>query len=326
MLSLDCFLLSLLLLSVLRGVSCQQLTAAKYEESGVEGSTLTLTYSYSNTITASDDFFWYRQYPGKPPEFLLYISGLNQSRAADSLKSDTRFSTKLSGEKHLDLQMSSAAVTDSAVYYCAVRPTVTGNSVCHCDAALLVESHDVSCEGLHPVNNEQYSVVGSTVSLTYNYPELSTGDYFFWYRQNPGEPPQILTSHSSSGSGGNDPESRLKAKVQQKQIQLIISQLSVLRGVSCQQLTAVQTQQSTLEGSTVTLSCTFSKGSADYFFWYRQYPGKPPELLISHVKSGDIVAAPVPGLTVKVNETQMDLQMSSAAVTDSAVYYCAGCI
>ncbi|KAF7640554.1 hypothetical protein LDENG_00037050, partial [Lucifuga dentata] len=69
---------------------------------------------------------WYRQYPGKTPEFLLFISGLNTKRAAESVKSDSRFSTKLSKDKHVvDLEISSAAASDSAVYYCAVRPTVT---------------------------------------------------------------------------------------------------------------------------------------------------------------------------------------------------------
>uniref|UniRef100_A0A3Q2D8H8 Immunoglobulin V-set domain-containing protein n=1 Tax=Cyprinodon variegatus TaxID=28743 RepID=A0A3Q2D8H8_CYPVA len=94
----------------------------------LEGSSVTLSYSYSNKITASDDFFWYQQYPGKPPEFIMHISGLNRPRSADNLKSASRFSTKLREEKHLDLLISSAELTDSAVYYCAVRPTVTGNT------------------------------------------------------------------------------------------------------------------------------------------------------------------------------------------------------
>ncbi|KAL7387050.1 hypothetical protein ABVT39_017558 [Epinephelus coioides] len=77
----------------------------------------------------NDNFFWYRQYPGKPPEFIMFISGINITRTAESLKSDTRFFTELTEEKRrVDLQISSAAVTDSAVYYCAVKPTVTGNT------------------------------------------------------------------------------------------------------------------------------------------------------------------------------------------------------
>uniref|UniRef100_A0A3B5A5I8 Ig-like domain-containing protein n=1 Tax=Stegastes partitus TaxID=144197 RepID=A0A3B5A5I8_9TELE len=106
---------------------------------------------------------------------------------------------------------------------------------------------------------------------------------------------------------------------------IIIAESSLHLGVSCQQLTAVKDEESSSEGSTVTLTCKYTKGSADYFFWYRQHPGKPPEFLISHLESGQISLNPVPGLsaTVRKEETQMDLKISSAAVTDSAVYYCA---
>ncbi|CAI5677023.1 unnamed protein product [Oreochromis niloticus] len=127
MLSLHYWLMFPLFLITLTGVSCDQLTAVKDEESTLEGNTLTLSYIYPK-ISPGNDFFWYQQYAGKPPEFLIYISGMNISRKSEFLKSAARFSTKLSGKNRLDLQISSAAVTDSAVYYCAVRPTVTGNT------------------------------------------------------------------------------------------------------------------------------------------------------------------------------------------------------
>uniref|UniRef100_A0AAZ1X7W6 Ig-like domain-containing protein n=1 Tax=Oreochromis aureus TaxID=47969 RepID=A0AAZ1X7W6_OREAU len=95
--------------------------------------------------------------------------------------------------------------------------------------------------------------------------------------------------------------------------------------VICEELTALDTQKSSLEGSTVTLSCRYSKPVVGtyYFFWYQQYPGKPPKFLISHSDKGQLTSDPVSRLSVKVNETLMTLQISSAAVTDSAVYYCA---
>ncbi|MED6288600.1 hypothetical protein CHARACLAT_028215 [Characodon lateralis] len=107
------------------GVNCQHLTAMKTEESTLEGSSVTLSYNYSQTAVYSDYFFWYRQYPGKPPEFLISLSG-----TGDKLQDPfPGFSFKVSADKtQMDLQISSAAVTDSAVYYCAVRPTVTGNT------------------------------------------------------------------------------------------------------------------------------------------------------------------------------------------------------
>uniref|UniRef100_A0A667WLJ8 Immunoglobulin V-set domain-containing protein n=1 Tax=Myripristis murdjan TaxID=586833 RepID=A0A667WLJ8_9TELE len=102
------------------------LTPVKNEELSLEGSKVTLSYNYSKTADLNDYFFWYRQYPGKPPEYLLMITGLNIKKEAESLKSDPRISTKLSEDKRgVDLEISSAAVTDSALYYC---PTVTGNT------------------------------------------------------------------------------------------------------------------------------------------------------------------------------------------------------
>uniref|UniRef100_A0A667WDC2 Ig-like domain-containing protein n=1 Tax=Myripristis murdjan TaxID=586833 RepID=A0A667WDC2_9TELE len=94
-----------------------------------ESSKVTLSYKYDKTAASTDSFFWYRQYPGKPPEYLLMITGSNFTTRAESLKSDSGISTKLSEDKRgVDLEISSAAVTHSALYYCAVKPTVTGNT------------------------------------------------------------------------------------------------------------------------------------------------------------------------------------------------------
>uniref|UniRef100_A0A8D3DUT4 Immunoglobulin V-set domain-containing protein n=1 Tax=Scophthalmus maximus TaxID=52904 RepID=A0A8D3DUT4_SCOMX len=95
------------------------------EEFSVEGRTVTLSYDFSRAAASNDYFFWYRQDPGKPPEFLVSHSGTGQilnSRVSG-------LSVTVSGDKtQMDMKISSAAVTDSAVYYCALRPTVTGNT------------------------------------------------------------------------------------------------------------------------------------------------------------------------------------------------------
>uniref|UniRef100_A0A3B5LMP4 Immunoglobulin V-set domain-containing protein n=1 Tax=Xiphophorus couchianus TaxID=32473 RepID=A0A3B5LMP4_9TELE len=91
----------------------------------VESSKVTLSYTYSKTATGTDYFFWYRQYLGKPPEFLISHSGTG-TQTSQPLPG---FSFNMNADKtQMDLLISSAAVTDSAVYYCAVRPTVTGNT------------------------------------------------------------------------------------------------------------------------------------------------------------------------------------------------------
>uniref|UniRef100_A0A3P9JAU0 Immunoglobulin V-set domain-containing protein n=1 Tax=Oryzias latipes TaxID=8090 RepID=A0A3P9JAU0_ORYLA len=81
---------------------------------------------------------------------------------------------------------------------------------------------------------------------------------------------------------------------------------------------------STLEGTSVTLTYKYPKLSpGDYFFWYRQFQRKPPEFLVSHSSSGQIGIIKIEGLKIQVENKQIDLQISSVAVTDSAVYYCA---
>nr|AAO89002.1 T cell receptor alpha chain [Stegastes partitus] len=97
-----------------------------------------------------------------------------------------------------------------------------------------------------------------------------------------------------------------------------------LKGVRGQQLTAVEDEESSLEGSTVTLTYKYSKtvDANDYFFWYRQHPGKPPQLLINQYGSQNVTEAGL-SATVSGDKNQITLKISSAAVTDSAVYYCA---
>ncbi len=86
---------------------------------------------YGNEIRPTkteDDLYWYRQYPRSAPEFfVLILDGTTNTKKSDV---DPSLSVKLTKQekKHVDLIISSAAVSDSALYYCALRPTVTGNT------------------------------------------------------------------------------------------------------------------------------------------------------------------------------------------------------
>ncbi len=73
-------------------------------------------------------FHWYRQYPGSTPEFIVLIS--DSTKQVQESNVDSRFMAKVSKDKenHVDLVISSASISDSAVYYCALEPTVTGNT------------------------------------------------------------------------------------------------------------------------------------------------------------------------------------------------------
>ncbi len=90
-----------------------------------EGSSVTLSCSFTAS-GGSDYLHWYRQYGRSKPEFLV----LTYSNANDDQHSveDPRFTASIPKSEHVDLKISSAAVSDSALYYCALRPTVTGNT------------------------------------------------------------------------------------------------------------------------------------------------------------------------------------------------------
>ncbi|CAG5867949.1 unnamed protein product, partial [Menidia menidia] len=82
-------------------------------------------------------------------------------------------------------------------------------------------------------------------------------------------------------------------------------------------LTPFKSVQTGLEGETLTLSCNYSVAIYN-LFWYRQSSGSSPQLLIAGLsdQTGEKFS-----LKHKKKEKEFDLQISSAAVTDSAVYY-----
>ena len=101
------------------------ITASRAEVFSSEGRSVTLSCDYS---VKAQNLQWYRQDPGSAPQFLLLITDAKDPSVVTATPPHPRLTPKLNEERNrVDLQISSAAVTDSAVYYCAVRPTVTGN-------------------------------------------------------------------------------------------------------------------------------------------------------------------------------------------------------
>jgi len=77
-----------------------------------------LTCNYSGNV---DNLQWYRQNPGSRPEHLILIT-----EYSDDPDLSLRLSAKAAKDiKQVNLTISSAEVSDSALYYCALQPTVT---------------------------------------------------------------------------------------------------------------------------------------------------------------------------------------------------------
>uniref|UniRef100_A0AAY5EF92 Ig-like domain-containing protein n=1 Tax=Electrophorus electricus TaxID=8005 RepID=A0AAY5EF92_ELEEL len=94
--------------------------------------------------------------------------------------------------------------------------------------------------------------------------------------------------------------------------------------VSTQNIKPLDTVKHVSEGDPVTLSCIYSDSNA-YLQWYRQYPSSRPEfLLFAYEKNhnNDLILSRITAEVIKAKD-QMDLLISSAALSDSALYYCA---
>ncbi len=75
----------------------------------------------------------------------------------------------------------------------------------------------------------------------------------------------------------------------------------------------------------MTLSCTFETNSNDILlYWYRQYPNREPEYLLwkgARSRSSD---EDIPDrFQSTTSQSSTELIIAKAALTDSALYYCA---
>ncbi|XP_067309066.1 uncharacterized protein [Pseudorasbora parva] len=235
----------LLMLLAIQDQSCgQSITALKSTEHATESETVTLSCKYDSQARS---LHWYRQYPGSRPQFLLLVF-----ESGTVTHAEPRF-PRLEGsvnkvDKRVDLIISSAAGTDSAVYYCALEPTVTGNT--------------------------------------------------------------------------HTPYKNLMM------LRCVLLVVSATQYALAQSIRPLQNIVPVTEGELVTLSCKYN-GSANSLHWYRQYPGSRPEFVLLVLESSTehvTYAVPrIPGMDgrMSMSDKRVDLIISSASVSDSALYYCA---
>ncbi|KAG9273834.1 hypothetical protein AMEX_G10595 [Astyanax mexicanus] len=98
--------------------------------------------------------------------------------------------------------------------------------------------------------------------------------------------------------------------------------LLIAGGVKSNTVIPVESKKQVSAGNRVILSCRYT-GSPPLFYWYRQYPSSKLDFLLYVTSSGSESDSPPPGFSAKVQNSIVDLEISSTAVSDSALYYCA---
>uniref|UniRef100_A0A8C9ZPW1 Ig-like domain-containing protein n=1 Tax=Sander lucioperca TaxID=283035 RepID=A0A8C9ZPW1_SANLU len=86
-----------------------------------EGEAVTLGCQYNSSST-TDYLFWYKQDGNNSPKFILIRVQGDEGNTADEFRE--RFSSTLNSKlKSVPLKIQKLQLSDSAVYYCALRPT-----------------------------------------------------------------------------------------------------------------------------------------------------------------------------------------------------------
>ncbi|KAL7879733.1 hypothetical protein SRHO_G00019870 [Serrasalmus rhombeus] len=84
--------------------------------SGKEGESVTLKCSYE-TSSSGRQLYWYRQYPNRALQYLLWE---NAGSWSGSDTSDKRFASTVSSSS-TELTVRELRLSDTALYYCALR-------------------------------------------------------------------------------------------------------------------------------------------------------------------------------------------------------------
>uniref|UniRef100_A0A3Q3MT71 Ig-like domain-containing protein n=1 Tax=Labrus bergylta TaxID=56723 RepID=A0A3Q3MT71_9LABR len=80
-----------------------------------------------NSSSSNDYLFWYKQDGNNSPKFILSRFKIGEGKTMK--ESVERFSSTLDSTlRSVPLKIQKLQLTDSAVYYCALQPTVTGNT------------------------------------------------------------------------------------------------------------------------------------------------------------------------------------------------------
>ncbi|CAB1326145.1 unnamed protein product [Coregonus sp. 'balchen'] len=267
-----------------------------------EGSNVQLSCNYSSSYSV----LWYKQYPGTAPQFLLFIH-----HASRTVKT------------RVDREISSAEVTDSVLYYCAVKPTLVYLVCVRMSLILLLllsvfVADSMEQETITPVKSEVNVLQGTDITLSCNY--KGNVDNLQWYRQYPRSRPECLllilqssmyvqnTSITTPRHTGrlNEEKTRVDLKISSAVLEdsalyycalqptvtgnpdTLYKNLSRALGINKEEIISATTEEHVFEGDGVTLSCNYTGtySGSGRLLWYQQYPRSTTEFLILITEGG----------------------------------------
>uniref|UniRef100_A0A9L0JW31 Ig-like domain-containing protein n=1 Tax=Equus asinus TaxID=9793 RepID=A0A9L0JW31_EQUAS len=88
-------------------------------------------------------------------------------------------------------------------------------------------------------------------------------------------------------------------------------------------VTQMEGQVTLSEGASLTVHCTYSAIVYPALYWYVQYPGKGPQLLLRATKANEKGSNKGFEATYNKETTSFHLEKASVQESDSAMYYCA---
>ncbi|CAB1326126.1 unnamed protein product [Coregonus sp. 'balchen'] len=176
-----------------------------------EGGLVTLSCQY-NTSANNVYLYWYKQEANYFPKYMLSRYSYGSEDTAAGFKE--RFNASLNAKtQSVPLTIQGLQLSDSALYYCALRPTVTTGYTAplqkHCvcmNTILILAACYFGEEAVDQQSGHVTALEGGLVTLSCNYTTSSPSSNLFWYIQLTRDSPQYVLRRDRYSEGSNSDE------------------------------------------------------------------------------------------------------------------------